>query len=78
MDIVINTTRLNEYWNAAPADMAWQFFINFGWMIIAVVFLLGVREIYLMYMNNKFAATLKNVLLAIDIPRGNAQSPKAV
>ena len=78
MDIVINTTRLNEYWNAAPADMAWQFFINFGWMVIAVVFLLGVRQIYLMYMNDKFAANLKNVLLAIDIPRGNTQSPKAV
>ncbi|MEI6835882.1 MAG: hypothetical protein WCK59_03530 [Candidatus Falkowbacteria bacterium] len=78
MDIVINTTRLDQFFNAAPADMAWQFFVNVGWMFIAVVFLLGVREIYLMYIEGKFAATLRNVILAIDIPKGNEQSPKAV
>jgi hypothetical protein len=78
MNIVIDTTRLNQFLSATPADMAWQFFINIGWMVIAVVFLYGVRDIYLMYIQGKFAATLKNVLLAIDIPRGNTQSPKAV
>ena len=78
MNIVINTTRLDEFFNAAPGDMAWQFFINFGWMIIAVVFLVGVREIYLMYIQSKFGSTLKNIILAIDIPKGNTQSPKAV
>lgn len=77
-NIVINTSRLEEFWNAAPADMAWMFFINIGWMILAVFFLLGVREIYAMYIGGKFAATLKNTILAIDIPRGNVQSPKAV
>lgn len=78
MDITINTMRLEEFWNAAPADMAWQFFVNFGWMVLAVVFLLGVREIYLVYVEGKFAGTLKNIILAIDIPKGNVQSPKAV
>lgn len=78
MDIVINTARLDQFFNAAPADMLWQFFVNFGWMYLAVIFLIGVREVYLMYMNEKFGATLKNIILAIDIPRGNEQSPKAV
>ena len=78
MDIVINTSRLNEFFNAAPADMAWQFFANFGWIVIAIVFLYGVRDVYLMYIEGKFAATLKNIILAIDIPKGNEQSPKAV
>lgn len=78
MDIVINTTRLDQFFNAAPLDMAWQFFVNIGWMAIAVVFLLGVREVYLMYIEGKFDATLKNIILAIDIPKGNEQSPKAV
>jgi hypothetical protein len=78
MNITINTSRLEEFWNAAPADMAWMFFVNIGWMVIAVAFLIGVREIYLMYVQGKFAATLKNIILAIDIPRGNVQSPKAV
>ena len=74
----MNTSRLEEFWNATPADMAWIFFVNIGWMIIAVVFLLGVREVYLMYIRGKFDATLKNIILAIDIPKGNVQSPKAV
>ncbi len=78
MDITINTSRLEEFFNAAPADMAWMFFANIGWMILAVIFLIGVKELYLFYMQGKFAGTLKNVLLAIDIPRGNVQSPKAV
>lgn len=77
-NIVINTSRLEEFWNAAPPEMAWMFFVNIGWMILAVFFLLGVREVYLMYICGKFASTLKNVILAVDIPRGNVQSPKAV
>ena len=28
MNIVMNTSRLEEFWNAAPADMAWIFFVN--------------------------------------------------
>lgn len=77
-NININTSRLEAFWNAAPVDMAWMFFINIGWMILAFYFLIGVREIYLMYICDKFGATLKNVILAVDIPRGNVQSPKAV
>ena len=49
MDVVINTARLNEFFSATPADMAWQFFVNIGWMILAVIFLFGVRKIYLIY-----------------------------
>jgi hypothetical protein len=78
MDITINTSRLEEFWSATPNDMAWLFFVNIGWMVLAVVFLYGVREIYLMYIRDKFGATLKNIILAIDIPKGNEQSPKAV
>lgn len=78
MNITIDTSRLDAFFNAAPADMAWMFFANIGWMILAVIFLIGVREIYLEYMQGKFAAGLKYVFLAIDIPKGNVQSPKAV
>ncbi len=78
MDIIINTTRLDEFFRADTADMAWQFFVNIGWMILAVMFLLAVRELYLIYIEDKFAATLKNIILAVDVPRGNEQSPKAV
>ena len=78
MNIVIDTSRLDHFFSADLAEMLWLFFANVGWIVLAIVFLLGVREIYLFYIQSKFAAGLKYVLLAIDIPRGNAQSPKAV
>ncbi len=78
MNITINTSRLEEFLYASPGDAFWMFFVNIGWMILAFYFLVGVREVYLMYVQGKFAAGLKNILLAIDIPRGNVQSPKAV
>lgn len=78
MDITVNLSGLITFWNAPLDQMAWMFFVNIGWMILAVMYLFGVREVYLMYIQGKFAATLKNTILAIDIPRGNVQSPKAV
>lgn len=78
MDITINLSGLQAFWNASPDQMAWMFFVNIGWMILAVMYLIGVREVYLSYIQGKFAASLKNTILAIDIPKGNMQSPKAV
>jgi hypothetical protein len=78
MDIVIDITRLNEFFNAAPLDMAWQFFVNIGWMIVGVIYIQGMLLIYKDYIQGKYAATLKNIILAVDIPKGNEQTPKAV
>ncbi len=78
MNINFDPSRLEAFLYANSSDMAWMFFANIGWMILAVFYLIGVREVYLMYIQGKFAATLKNVILAVDIPKGNVQSPKAV
>lgn len=78
MDIVINTSRLAEFFNATPLDMLWQFFVNIGWMVIGFIYIQGMLLVYKAHIQGKFAATLKNVLLAVDIPRGNEQTPKAV
>lgn len=64
--------------NLPPEQMFWVFFANIGWMILAGVFLYGAREVYLLYIREKWGATHKNILLAIDIPKGNEQTPKAV
>jgi len=78
MDIVINTAVFNQFF-ALPADeMFWVFFYNIGWLILAAIFLIGVRDVYLFWLRNQWNNTHKSVLLAIDIPRGNEQSPKAV
>lgn len=78
MEIVIDTSRLDEFFNL-PIDQAfWVFMGNFGWIIVAIFFLFGVREMYLFWLRQQWEKDHKNVLLAIDVPRGNEQSPKAV
>ncbi len=78
MDIVINTSGLESFFNLPPDKIFWVFFTNFGWLILAIAFLIGARDVWLFYIRTKWSKTHKNILLAIDIPKGNEQSPKAV
>ncbi|MFA7087957.1 MAG: hypothetical protein WC146_01300 [Patescibacteria group bacterium] len=78
MDIVIYTARLNNFLNLPPEQLFWAFFANFGWLFLAVTFLYGALEFYLIWIRTKWSADHKFVLLAVDIPKGNEQSPKAV
>lgn len=56
----------------------WFFFINGGWIIFLIVILWGLFMIFVGYQQSKFAAKQSYVFLAIDIPKVNVQSPKAV
>lgn len=78
MDIVINTSRIDYFLNLPADQMFWVFMGNFGWLIITCMFLYGMRSVYLFWLQNQWARDHKSVLLAIDIPKGNMQSPKAV
>ncbi len=78
MDIVINTASISQFLNLPADQMVWVFFRDFGWLILALIYLFGVREVYLLWIRQKWAGTHQSILLAIDIPRGNEQSPKAV
>ena len=78
MNIVINVSPFVEFFHLPPEQMFWVFFINFGWLIIVFTFLSGARQLYLYYIQNKWAATHRVVLLAIDVPKGNEQTPRAV
>jgi len=62
-----------------PADeLLLTVLINVGWIPIAFVFLDGAWKIWVEYINDKWFETQKFILLAIDIPRGNTQSLRAV
>jgi len=78
MDIVINTAGIERLLAIPPEQIFWAFFVNIGWIIIGIAFILGVRDVYLLWIRLKWEGTHKNILLAIDIPKGNEQSPKAV
>lgn len=64
--------------NASPIGAAWILFISGGWIPIAYLFLYAVKEIYLVNIRVRWARKQKYVLLSIDVPKSNEQTPKAV
>jgi hypothetical protein len=78
MELAMDTTIISQFF-ALPFDQQLRWFlINIGWIPIAGVILYGAKEVWLYWRQILFDATLGYTLLAIDIPRGNEQSPKAV
>lgn len=61
-----------------PEQMLLKIFFLGAWVPIAVVFLWGAKELWLYYISGQWAAEQTFVLLAIDIPRGNAESLQSV
>jgi hypothetical protein len=78
MNIAIDLSRLQNFINLPSDQIFWVFLGNFGWVFIGIVFLFGARDVWLYYIQNKWSENHKSILLAIDIPKGNEQTPKAV
>jgi hypothetical protein len=78
MDIIIDFTSIKNFFNLPPDIMLWRFLATFGWIILGIMFLAGVRIIWLKYVRTKWSKNIKFTFLAIDVPRGNIQSPKAI
>lgn len=78
MDITVDLSGFQTLLNLPPDQVFGVFFANFGWVALGIIFLLGTKDVWLNYKQNKWSESHKNVLLAIDIPKGNEQSPKAV
>lgn len=78
MDIVIDFTPIQDFFSLPPNEMLIVFFLRFGWLIFAIMFLAAVRVFWLSHIRGKWFSGVKFIFLAIDIPRGNVQSPRAV
>ncbi|MCF7820654.1 MAG: hypothetical protein K9M44_04275 [Candidatus Pacebacteria bacterium] len=78
MDINLNLIPIQNFLALAPDEMFWTFFFYFGWMILVAMFLAGVIQIWLIRKQTIYGSKVKYIFLAIDIPRGNEQTPKAV
>ena len=62
-----------------PGTVLWRiFWWYFGWFPVAIVIIKGILDVWLKYRKTKWEAKHKFIMLAIDIPRNNAQSPRAV
>jgi hypothetical protein len=78
MEIIIDTSRLDTFLSLPPGQMLWEFFLNFGFIVLGILYLIGYFYFYLFYKQNKWVKeNVRYLLLAIDIPKGNEQSPKA-
>ncbi len=78
MDIVIDLAKISEFLSQPAPILLKQMLLTVGWIPVAIVLLWGFKELWLFYIQSQWGATQKHVFLAIDIPRGNEQSPKAV
>lgn len=58
--------------------MMWRLFIDGGFIPVLGVFLYGAWRLWVQWRQLKFTASIQTVLLAIDVPKTNEQTPKAV
>jgi hypothetical protein len=77
MDI-LNLQPFYEFLALPDSQKVWIIIMHYGWMVLAIIYLWGAKELWLSYIRRKWAATQKFILLAIDIPKANEQTPKAV
>jgi len=82
MDIVIDFQAISDSLlniASSPDIFLRKVFFYLGWIPLSLTFLWGAHLLWLNYRQNIWAEkNAKFTLLAIDIPRGNAQSPRAV
>lgn len=78
MEIVIDLSEISAFFSQPANIIVWRIFILTGWIPIAGVLLWGAKELWMYYIQGKWGATQKSILLAIDVPRGNEQTSKAV
>ena len=78
MDIVIDLQPIMDFFSLPLDVMMLKLFLIIGWIPIGITFIWGAAIVWLYYIQVKWFLTHKQILLAIDIPRGNVQSPKAV
>lgn len=76
--IHINLGYFVELGNLPFSQIVVRLFLDGGWILFAVVLLKGFWMLWIDYRQAKFASRVVYTLLAIDIPRDNLQTPKAV
>lgn len=76
--VVIDFNPLIEAAARSPWHGMWYLVIHGGWVIFVLTFLIGFKWIWLLHINRKFQSKWKWVLLSIEVPAENIQSPRAV
>ncbi len=61
-----------------PLTISLKLFFGGGWIFFVVLFMYGVYHVWLEHRQGAYMSRWKYVLLAVDIPKNNEQTPKAV
>jgi hypothetical protein len=61
-----------------PFEVTWWLFTHGGWILIVITIGYGIWWLYMDYIQGRFVMNTKYVLLAVDVPKENEQTPKAV
>ncbi len=61
-----------------PFVITWLLIQSGGWILILITILLGIWDGWKTYIRNKYEFSIEHTILALDIPKLNEQSPKAV
>ncbi len=76
--IVIDLSPLYALMDQSPLQIIWTVFAYGGWIPFVWVMWKGFLDLWLMSRQEKYAMTINYIVLSINIPRMNEQSPKAV
>ncbi|MDD5567048.1 MAG: hypothetical protein PHH01_02540 [Patescibacteria group bacterium] len=77
MPIAIDSTAFSVS-DILPFSFLWQFFIDGGWIFFVFGMVLILWDYWLLTIRNKFIASTKFILLAIDVPREIEPNLKAI
>lgn len=79
MDLVIDLSRFTDFFSQPIDVVLASLLFYFGWIPLAFTFLWGSLQLWLYYRAVKWAqGNARFTILALDVPRGNEQTPKAV
>ncbi|MFA6171006.1 MAG: hypothetical protein WCW77_03305 [Patescibacteria group bacterium] len=78
MDFVIDLSTVVQFFSLPVHEILLKIFFGAGWLPLFILYLFGARTVWLYYIQLQYARAQKYVFLAIDVPRGNEQSPLAV
>jgi len=74
MEIIIDFNQISS----SPVAFAWWFFTTIGWIYPVFLLMYGLLLTWQNYIRNRYRRQRKYILLAIDVPKNNEQSPLAV
>lgn len=76
--ITIDLSYFEALGTLSPPAIMWRLFVDGGWIPVLAVFLWCFWQYWIISRQIKYGATRRFILLAVDIPKGSEQSPKAV